>query len=90
MNKEKKIYKYIKSTLPVAFFIISGVHASSMEEEIKNLQPKNPHFLTDEKKLQDERLEQLFNENREAMEQAKKRAKRRLKIDVPKKQYTKK
>ena len=90
MNKEKKIYKYIKSTLSVAFFMISGVPASSMEEEIENLQPKNPHLLRAEKKLQDERLEQLFNENREAMEQAKKRAKRRLKIDVPKKQYTKK
>ncbi len=90
MNKEKKIYKYIKSALPVAFFMISVVPASSMEEEIENLQPKNPHLLIDEKKLQDERLEQLFNENREAMEQAKKRAKRRLKIDVPKKQYTKK
>ena len=44
MNKEKKIYKYIKSTLPVAFFMISVVPASSMEEEIENLQPKNPHL----------------------------------------------
>ncbi|MBY0292034.1 MAG: hypothetical protein K2W92_01945 [Alphaproteobacteria bacterium] len=90
MSKEKKVFIYIRSTLSIVLLLFSGVSASTMEENRGEFQPKRQLSFANEQKIQDERLEQLFNDNREAMEQAKKRAKKRLRIEVPQKPYNKK
>ena len=89
MNTEKKIYKYIKNTLPLMFFAFFNVNAASIEEEIETPQTQKSQ-LAKKKKEQNKYLEKLFDENREEMEKATNRAKRRLKINTPRKLYNKK
>ena len=90
MSKEKKFFIYIRITLQIVLLLFSGVSASAMEENRESFQPKRQLSFANKQKIQDERLEQLFNDNREAMKQAKKRAKKRLRIEVPQKTYNKK
>jgi hypothetical protein len=90
MSKKNNFPTPIISVFSAAFLLFSGLPASSMEIDEADFQRTRQYFPVNKQETEEERLERLFNENRDAMEQAKKRVKKRLKIDPPRKPYNKK
>lgn len=90
MSKKNNFSTPIITVFSAVFLLFPNQPVSSMEIDEADFQRTKQYSPVNKQETQEERLERLFNENRGAMEQAKKRAKKRLKIDPPRKSYTKK